>query len=276
MATEPTVLDTLAGPTSRASVDAASDASLLREMMDGSQDALATLYDRHGQAVFAAAMRTSQDRSIAAEVVQETFLVLWNRAESFDPSRGSLPTWLLAIARNRAVDRLRAASRHDRAAIFSSFGSAESDDASTVEWLTASGQLIAAAGPEPGPESALAGKEIRGSIGAAISSLDPTERVVIELAYDDGLSQSEIADRLGWPIGTVKTRTRRALRHLRERLERSWAGEPQQDPATRRGAGRRALSGRTSGPADGRVENRVAAWRPPVTRASPCPGAVPC
>ncbi len=89
-----------------------------------------------------------------------------------------------------------------------------------VEWLTASGELIGVAGPEPAPEITLTDKETRASIKNALSSLDPTERRVIVLAYDGGLSQSEIAALLGWPIGTVKTRTRRALRHLRDSLER--------------------------------------------------------
>ena len=198
---------------------AGTDSDLVRQLIEGSEDALAGLYDRHAQTVFAAALRVSRDRGIAAEVVQETFLTLWNRAESFDPSRGALPTWLQAIARNRAIDRLRSAGRHDRAASFSSFGRGDTDDQSTAEWLTSTGDLIGAAGPEPGPEMALANKETRGAIQDALASLSPLERSVIVLAYDAGLSQSEIAARLGWPMGTVKTRTRRALRHLRERLE---------------------------------------------------------
>jgi RNA polymerase sigma-70 factor (ECF subfamily) len=190
-------------------------------LIDGSEDALARLYDGHAPAVFAEALRTSRDRWIAAEVVQETFLALWNRAERFDPSRGGLRGWLVAIAHNRAVDHLRRAIRHDRAAAFSSFGAGGEIDASTMEWLAASGVPVAAAGPEPGPEMALSGKETRASIAEALASLGPLERSVIDLAYDAGLSQSEIAVRLGWPIGTVKTRTRRALRQLRARLERS-------------------------------------------------------
>jgi RNA polymerase sigma-70 factor (ECF subfamily) len=77
--------------------------------------------------------RTSRDRWVAAEVVQETFLALWNRAELFDPSRGSLRAWLMTIAHNRAVDHLRRASRHDRAAAFSSFGGHEEIGVSTIE-----------------------------------------------------------------------------------------------------------------------------------------------
>jgi len=204
-----------------AGVDDVSDASLVRQMIEGSQDAIAGLYDRHSAVVFTAALRASGDRSIAAEVVQETFLTLWNRAELFDPSRGALPAWLSAIARNRAIDRLRAAGRHDRAASFSSFGrAAEAGDHSIAEWLTASGELIGVAEAGPGPEIALSNKETRASIEEALASLSPLERCVIALAYYAGLSQSEIAARLGWPIGTVKTRTRSALRHLREQLER--------------------------------------------------------
>ena len=125
MAIEGFALDALPGP---GRWIAQSDSSLMRQLIEGSEDALAGLYDRHAQAVFAAALRVSRDRGIAAEVVQETFLTMWNRAELFDPSRGALPAWLLAIARNRAIDRLRAAGRHERAATFSSFGRGEADD----------------------------------------------------------------------------------------------------------------------------------------------------
>ncbi len=197
-----------------------SDADLVAELIGGSHDALAVLYDRHSSVVFAAAMRASRDHWIASEVVQETFLAFWDRAERFDPSRGSLAGWLATIARNRAIDHLRAAGRHQRAATFSSFA-VDSDDHTTVEWLTASGELVGSAAPEPVPEVALTSKETRAAVQDAMASLDPTERSVIELAYAGGLTQVEIAARLGWPLGTVKTRTRRALRHLRDRLEAS-------------------------------------------------------
>jgi RNA polymerase sigma-70 factor (ECF subfamily) len=203
--------------------ESTSDAQLVRQLIDGSHDALATLYDRHSEAVFGAALHASRDRWIADEVVQETFLVLWNRAELFDPTRGSLAAWLLAIARNRAIDGFRSASRHQRAATFSSFARSETEEGSIGEWLTASGDLIGGAGPEAVPEAALSDKEMRAALRDAIASLAPTERDVIVLAYEGGLSQSEISERLGWPIGTVKTRTRRALHRLRDRLERPLA-----------------------------------------------------
>jgi RNA polymerase sigma-70 factor (ECF subfamily) len=205
-------------------IDPELDATLVRQVIGGSQEALAALYDRHSSAVFAAAMRASGDRWIAAEVVQETFLALWDRAELFDASRGSLPGWLARIARNRSIDRLRAAARRERAATFSSFARTGANEQSIAEWLTASGELIGAAGPEPVPDIAVTDKETRAAIEHALSSLDPMERRVIVLAYDGGLSQSEIAALLSWPIGTVKTRTRRALRHLRDRLEQPDVG----------------------------------------------------
>jgi RNA polymerase sigma-70 factor, ECF subfamily len=196
--------------------EAAIDVELVRRIRRGSEEALGQLYDRHAESVFASAMQTSRDRWIAEEVVQETFLALWDRADRFDPDRGSLQSWLMTIARNRAIDRLRAAGRHDRAASFTAFGGTHVGDAPIDEWLASSGELIAIGGSDPLPEIALADKETRAAIDAAIADLDPVEQRVIVLAYDQGLTQSEIADSLGWPIGTVKTRTRRALRHLRE------------------------------------------------------------
>jgi RNA polymerase sigma-70 factor (ECF subfamily) len=239
-----------------------SDASLMRQLIEGSQDALGGLYDRYAQAVFAAALRVNPDREIAAEVVQDTFLTLWNRAELFDPSRGALSSWLMSVARNRAIDRLRAAGRHDRAVTFSSFGGAEADDHSTVEWLTSTGDLVGAAGPEPGPELALADKETRDVIQDAVASLSPLERQVIELAYGSDMSQSEIAGQLGWPLGTVKTRTRRALRHIRDRLE-----GPQPDAGT---LGTIPMSGRREPHAWHPAVNSVSSPRTTAPCISPC------
>ena len=198
--------------------DAGTDKDLVRLVAEGSTEALASLYDRHAGDVYALAARTTGDGMVAGDVVQETFLALWDRAELFDPVRGSLRAWLLAIARNRAIDHLRYASRHDRAVAFSALGTADQDDGSLAEWLTLSGALVATGAPDPGPETTVVGLETRATVADAIASLAPVERSVILLAYGAHLSQVEIAARLGWPLGTVKTRTRRALRHLRDRL----------------------------------------------------------
>jgi RNA polymerase sigma-70 factor, ECF subfamily len=197
---------------------ATTDAALVTQMLSGSELALERLYDRHSGAVFAAAMHTSRDEWLATEVVQETFLMLWDHAERFDPERGELRSWLMTIARNRSIDRLRAAARHHRATTFSALARPAEPMHPIDEWLAGTGDLIAAGSAEPLPEVAVTDNETRASIDAAIAGLDPVERRVIVLAYDKGLTQSEIAESLGWPIGTVKTRTRRALRHLREQM----------------------------------------------------------
>jgi RNA polymerase sigma-70 factor (ECF subfamily) len=274
MATDVKVFDSGWDRTIGQGIDSPSDADLVRQLINGSEEALASLYDRHAHAVYAAAVRASRDRSVAAEVVQDTFLALWNRAELFDPSRGTLPAWLVTIARNRAVDRIRSAARHERAADFSSFNRPEEDDHSTVDWLMASGELIAAAGPEPGPEVALFNRETRAAVEDALASLSPMERSVIVLAYDRGLSQTEIAARLGWPIGTVKTRTRRALRHLRDRFERPYSGEPTHGVAAEWVTAESASTAQRSVPADGPGDSQP--WWSAASSSKATPARRPC
>jgi len=198
------------------------DAALVRQVAAGSHDALATLYDRHADGVFASALRLQSDRGLAEEVVQETFLALWNRAESYDPLLGSLAAWLHTIARNRTVDRLRAAGRRPTlvplsvaATPGSASGRAEEPDAEALERVMASGAIVAGGMPARSPEMEMALTELRTALQRALADMPEAERVVIAMAYGDDLSQSEIAERLGWPLGTVKTRTRRALGHLR-------------------------------------------------------------
>jgi RNA polymerase sigma-70 factor, ECF subfamily len=212
-------------PMTGADLGSGSDAALVRAVAAGSHDALAALYDRHADAVFASASRLTSDRGMAEEVVQETFLALWDRAETFDPSLGSLPAWLHTIARNRTVDRLRAAGRRPNLVPLSSAasggtsrGGADEADADTLERVLASGLLVAGSIPPPSPERELALRELRTALQLALAAMPEIERIVIVMAYAEDLSQSEIANRLGWPLGTVKTRTRRALRHLREVL----------------------------------------------------------
>lgn len=198
------------------------DAALMREVVAGSQAALGALYDRHVDAVFASSCRLTSDRGIAEEVVQETFLALWDRAETFDPTLGSLAAWLHTIARNRTVDRLRAAGRRPTLIPLSAAASVGGDDADadSVDRLLAAGSMVANSAPTPSPEAVAVLGELRTALQAAVASMPDDERTVITMAYGDGLSQTEIAERLGWPLGTVKTRTRRALARLREVLGR--------------------------------------------------------
>lgn len=196
-----------------------SDPGLMARVVLGDEDAFAALYDRYAAAVFGAAVRLLGDRNVAEEVVQETYLALWNRADRFNPAAGSLVGWLLTIARNRSVDRLRAAGR--RPALVSIGGQSGDDmpDDEAFERVLAAGEPVGMAAVAQDPEDALERSWTRGVVRAVIAGMPDTERVALELAYDEGLTQTEIAERLGWPLGTVKTRTRRALLRLRGALE---------------------------------------------------------
>jgi len=192
------------------------DAALVADVAAGSEDALAALYDRHAPAIHATAFRLAGDRQVAEDVVQEVFLTLWNRAEHYDPRRGSLPAWLGTIARHRAVDRLRAAGRRPRLV---SLGGGPGDESAGEALERAAGSGRAGEGFDAAdPVAVLEASEARTAISAALATMPGPEREVILLAYRDDLTQSEIAERLGWPLGTVKTRTRRALARLRGAL----------------------------------------------------------
>jgi len=198
--------------------DPIEDARLVAEVVKGSEDAFAALYDLHAGAVYAAASRLTSDRQLAEDVVQETFLALWNRAEQFDPKLGSLAAWLLTIARNRTVDRLRAAGRRPTIVPIAAARIGDETDTATLERITRSGDVVGGASTTRGPEAELASTELRETLRDALVGMPEPERHVLLLAYRDELTQTEIADRLGWPLGTVKTRTRRALLKLRASL----------------------------------------------------------
>jgi RNA polymerase sigma-70 factor (ECF subfamily) len=211
----------------------ADDVVLVREVAAGSETALAALYDRHGSLVYRSALALSRDRGVAEEVVQETFLALWNRAETFDPRLGSLTSWLIAILRNRSIDRIRAVARRVPAVPFSTIVSDQPDESASTDWLVSAGQVLVAGAPEPTPDDVVAARERGQVVAAALAALEEPERLAILLAYRDGLSQSEIAERLGWPLGTVKTRSRRALHHLRDILgDEAPSSMPKSDSTT--------------------------------------------
>jgi RNA polymerase sigma-70 factor, ECF subfamily len=212
-----------------------SDASLVAQVAAGDERAFAEIYDRSADAVLRVAMRLLGDRHASEEIVQETYLVLWNKAERFDPALGSLLGWLAAIARNRATDRLRAAGRRP---VIVGLGARSDDDdrADAFDLDVARGQPVAAAAVDQDPAEAAARRWTRGVVRDALARSPADERLALELAYYGGLSQSEIADRLGWPLGTVKTRTRRALARLRGEL--ADVLDPEPGPETRTGGSR--------------------------------------
>ena len=201
-----------------ASADPA-DAALVQAVAAGSEPALATLYDRHARLVFQIALRVAGDRAVAEEVVQDTFLALWDKAERYNPELGELRSWLAVVARNRALNRLRARMRRVPAEPLSAVTGDGPEAGAMLDWLLADAGVLAAGAPAALPEVQAVDVETAAELARLVDDLPVAERAVLVLAYREGLSQTEIADRLGWPLGTVKTRTRRALARLRASLD---------------------------------------------------------
>ena len=201
-------------------MDELGDAALVVRIVARDERALMVAYDRHGATLFGIAVRFLGDRESAAEVVQEVFLSLWQRGARFDAAAGSLIAWLIGIARHRSLDRLRAASRRPRLVRTLSrdgWGGAVSGLEDVAR--TAGGRAaVVTQGAEADPAVEMDRRWTRSVVRASLAHLPDAERQVLVLAYDEGLSQSQIAVRLGLPIGTVKSRTRRAMAVLRARL----------------------------------------------------------
>lgn len=178
------------------------ESALMRRIARRDQKALAALYDRLAPLAYGLALRILADRRLAEDAVQEAFLRAWRRARQFEAARGSARGWLLRIVRNAAIDQLRSLQALQRA------------DARGCESL----ERAPAA-----PDAAAADSERAGLLRAALDRLPPDQRYVIEIAYFQGLSHSEIASREGIPLGTVKTRIRDGVRRLRKLAEEGWS-----------------------------------------------------
>jgi RNA polymerase sigma-70 factor (ECF subfamily) len=172
-------------------------ALLLRQVAGGDEAAFARFYDRFASLVFALALRLLRARPEAEDLLQDVFVQVWRQAAGYRPERGSPEAWLLTITRSRGIDKLRSIRRRD-----------ETMRPSTE----ASG-----AGAELGVVESGAGRsEAKLAVGGALAGLSESQRQVLELAYFEGLTQTEIATRLGEPLGTIKTRMRTGLARLRE------------------------------------------------------------
>ena len=169
------------------------DARLIARVAASDDHALRLLYERHASRMYSITSRLLGNREEAEEILQEVFFDLWNRASTFDATGGSAMGWIFTIARNRAVDRLRARATRRR----------------TLEAVRHEAPT-----PTVTPERQTESMQARRGVSRALAELSPEQRTVIEMAYYDGLSQSEIAARTGSPIGTVKGRTRAALEKL--------------------------------------------------------------
>ena len=178
------------------------DHVLIGYVADGSAEALGVLYDRHSPIVLSFAMRLIGDRQHAEEILQEVFLKTWRQAGRFRHERGAFVTWLLSITHNLAIDEIRKRNRRPQKA-----------QAADPELLLAN-----VTSDEPSIEMSVEMGMIRSTIIGALNELPDSQRLAIELAYTRGLTQREIAEHLGEPLGTIKTRMRLGMRKMREYL----------------------------------------------------------
>ena len=172
-----------------------SDAELLARVGEGDREAFELLYRRYVRPLFGLALRRLGDRGHAEDAVQEAFAAIWRSASTYRPERGAAGGWLYTVARNAIVDRLRR------------------------NGLATDAELPELVSSEPGPPEQAEDAFVSWRVHRALEELQPREREVIELAYWSGMSQSEVADYLGLPLGTVKTRTRSGLARLASLLE---------------------------------------------------------
>ena len=187
------------------------DRSLLERVAQGDESALERLYDMYSGALYAVAYRISGERSDAEEIVLDTFAQAWRDALRFQPSRGSAIAWLTMICRSRALDLVRARGR--RAKVVTNAAAAEPDGHPGMGTA------------EPRTDRDVERMERRKVVADALMALSPPQREAMQLAYYEGLSHSEIAERLGEPLGTVKTRVRLAMQRLRDSLRPYYAGQ---------------------------------------------------
>ncbi|MEX0885845.1 MAG: sigma-70 family RNA polymerase sigma factor [Phycisphaeraceae bacterium] len=175
---------------------ATEDARLLAHIADGSEAALAQLYDRYSPMVLALALRIVHDRGEAEDVLVDVFHELWTRSSRYNPARGSVLNYLSLLTRSRALDRRRRLAR----------GPVSSEAGNT------------AADRDPGPPEAVWLDERREQVRRALARLRPEQRAALELVYFEGLTQAQVAQRLDQPLGTIKTRIRTGLIQLRDLL----------------------------------------------------------
>ena len=192
-------LAVLGRPTAPSQDQRLADQAALARMAQGDHSALAELYDRNARLVFSLALRILQNRADAEDVVQDVFAQVWAQAGRYDTTRGAVAAWMLTMARSRAIDRLRSRSSRPETA-------AEARVVEDVPDSTARQDL-----------QLLTAEQVK-SLQGALKELPEAQRVALELAYYEGLTHMEIADRLSEPLGTVKTRIRQAVIKLRESL----------------------------------------------------------
>lgn len=190
------------GPSEQPDERHAEDARLLARVAAGDRDAFSDLYDRFSKPLYATAVRILTDTAEAQDVVHDAFVALWDKARTYESSRGTAFSWALTLTRNRAIDRLR--SRRRRAELLDN--SAPSD----------LGLDENSSGPSA--DASADSSDQAAVVRAAVDTLPPEQQSALKLAFFSGLTQEEIATRLRTPLGTIKARIRRGLLKLREQL----------------------------------------------------------
>jgi len=177
------------------------DLAAVQRMAGGDGAALADLYDRHGRSVYGLAARILGDPAEAEDLTQDVFTLAWKNASRYDPARGAVAAWLLVTTRTRAIDRIRARRSRPQ-------GGADDDGR----------KMAAIPDAAPSVDVIVASSQDAARVRDALTVLPPDQRDALDLAYFQGLSHSEIAERTGIPLGTIKTRIRTGLQRLREAM----------------------------------------------------------
>jgi RNA polymerase sigma-70 factor, ECF subfamily len=180
------------------STETKSAVHLIHRIAKQDRDAFSEFYDHCSSIVFSLGLRMLKVRSDAEDLLQEVFVQIWRQAVNYSEDRGSPEAWVVNIARSRAIDKLRSIRRMEKSFVLT-------EDPSRAESAA-------------NVESSAAASEARITMNSALATLPEAQRQVLELAYFDGLTQTEIADRLAEPLGTVKTRIRSGIQRLREIL----------------------------------------------------------
>lgn len=187
------------------------DLATIAAIVEGDERALRELYDRYGRIVYALSYRVTSDVHLAEECTQDVFVRVWRRAREFDPARAKVSTWVIAIARNRAIELWRSRSRRQGPI-----------DTRSVDDPDGAGARVAASAADPAEVVVAADDASR--VARAIAELPAEQLETLQLAYFEGLSHTEIAERLQLPLGTVKGRVRLALDRLRSVAEEHQLG----------------------------------------------------
>jgi len=184
------------------------DLAAVQRMAGGDGSALADLYDRHGRAVYSLAARILGDPAEAEDLTQDVFTLAWKNAARYDPARGAVAAWLLVTTRTRAIDRIRARRSRPQ-------GGSDDDGR----------KMAAIPDASPSVDVIVASSQDASRVRMALAGLPVDQRDAIDLAYFQGLSHTEIADRTGAPLGTIKTRIRSGLQRLRDAMASEDAGK---------------------------------------------------